>query len=311
VEKFVQLRHLQYFVAVAEASSFSGAAKKIHVAQSALSLQIAELEDAIGTVLLHRSVRGVQPTEAGKALLTEATLILRHLEKLPAIVRSTAGEIEGNVRLGMSSTLAGFLTGPLIDACRLALPQVNLQFYSGDSVSLSSRVDAGALDLAAIFEGASSATFKRNELFAQRLFLISRSPLDGRTGSIAQRELAALPLILPARPNSVRKIIDRVFEELNATPNIVTETDVFWSMVGAVQSGLGHAILPKGDFADVPGHATIAALVIEPPLYLTASIISRADAMPSAAVDAVRTVVMRFFTEYVRSKAAPGMEWSS
>jgi LysR family transcriptional regulator, nitrogen assimilation regulatory protein len=109
----------------------------------------------------------------------------------------------------------------------------------------------------------------------------------------------------------VRKIVDRVFEALNATPNVVTETDVFSSMLAAVQAGLGHAILPKGDFADVPGHATIAALIIEPPLYLTASMVSRVDAMPSAAVDAVHAVVVRFFTEYVRSKAAPGMEWST
>jgi LysR family nitrogen assimilation transcriptional regulator len=78
----------------------------IHVAQPALSQQIADLEARLGVPLLHRSARGVRPTAAGEALYREATSIIGRIEELPAIVRSTDGEIAGTVPLGMSATLA-------------------------------------------------------------------------------------------------------------------------------------------------------------------------------------------------------------
>src|SRR5271154_820602 len=104
----MQLRHLRYFVKIVEAGSFSRAAATIHVAQPALSQQMAELEERLGVILLHRSARGVRPTAAGDVLYREACSILRQMEKLPGIVRSTSGEAVGAVSLGMSSTLASF-----------------------------------------------------------------------------------------------------------------------------------------------------------------------------------------------------------
>jgi LysR family nitrogen assimilation transcriptional regulator len=88
----MQLRHLRYFVKIVEAGSFSRAASTIHVAQPALSQQIAELELKLGTSLLQRSARGVRPTAAGEVLYREASTILRLVEQLPGIVRSSGGE---------------------------------------------------------------------------------------------------------------------------------------------------------------------------------------------------------------------------
>ncbi len=75
----LQYRQLRYFVAVVEAGSISRAAGVVHVAQPALSQQIAELEDRIGTKLLLRTPRGVKPTSAGEVLFREAALILRKM----------------------------------------------------------------------------------------------------------------------------------------------------------------------------------------------------------------------------------------
>src|SRR5271155_5822066 len=79
----MQLRHLRYFVRIVEAGSFSRAAATIHVAQPALSHQIAELEEELGVTLLHRSARGVRPTAAGETLYREAAAILQLMEQLP------------------------------------------------------------------------------------------------------------------------------------------------------------------------------------------------------------------------------------
>src|SRR5271170_1846871 len=118
----MQLRHLRYFVKIVEAGSFSGAAAAIHIAQPALSQQVAELEQMLGVELLHRNARGVRPTPAGEILYAEASSILRQVERIPGMVLSAAGDPQGIVSVGMSSTLAASLAGALMEASRKTLP---------------------------------------------------------------------------------------------------------------------------------------------------------------------------------------------
>jgi LysR family nitrogen assimilation transcriptional regulator len=308
VDKILQLRHLQYFVAIAEAGSFSRAAATIHVAQSALSAQIAELEGSLGTELLHRSARGVRPTEAGAKLLLEATVILRQLEKLPGIVRSTATETEGTVALGMSSTLSGYLAGQFMDACRIAFPRIVLRFTTMDSLSLQSRIQNQTLDIAVGFEDDFAAGFKRIKLFRQRLFLISANVISAHKTTIDRQSVMELSLILPTPPNALRAVVDRWFKAFGASAKVSVETDVFFSMLGAVRSGLGYTIFPKGNFSDVPGHENVSAALIEPPMYLTASIITSADIPLSPAARAVTALIVQFFTDYLADNSLPGTE---
>ena len=96
----MQYRHLYYFVKIVEAGSFSQAARTIHVAQPALSQQIAELEASLGISLLQKSARGVRPTAAGQRFYEEASSILRRYENLPGLVRSSAGEVRDRLAWG-------------------------------------------------------------------------------------------------------------------------------------------------------------------------------------------------------------------
>jgi LysR family nitrogen assimilation transcriptional regulator len=305
----VQLRHLRYFVKIVEAGSFSRAAATIHVAQPALSQQIAELERELGVNLLHRSARGVRPTTAGEVLFREASAILRQMEQLPGVVRSAGGEIQGIVSLGMSSTLASFLSGPFLGACRGALPKVTLRLITGDSVMLKSRIEAGTLDLAAVFEDEPLPGFVRQPLFRQRLYLIRREPLPNNATVISMAQLAKQPLILPAQPNVSRDLLDRVFAAAGLTPNMVAEADVLSSMLSAVQTGMGDTILPKGDFSDVAGQDTLFPVPIEPPIFLTASILSSDESPLSQAADMVRDLIGRFVLDQMQTAKASGAEW--
>ena len=119
----MQLRHLRYFARIVEAGRFSRAATTVHIAQPALSQQIAELELDLGVPLLHRSARGVRTTPAGDILYREAVSILGRVCGLPELVRTTGPEIEGTVSVGASSTLAATLLGPFFEACRTAFSQ--------------------------------------------------------------------------------------------------------------------------------------------------------------------------------------------
>lgn len=304
----MNLRHLRYFVTVVDAGSFSRAAATIHVAQPALSRQVLELEQLLGTALLYRTARGVRATPAGQVLHREATAILRQIENLPDLVRSAGGQVEGIVALGMSSTVATAMAGPFMDALKSALPKVRLRLLTGDSVQLKARIDAGRLDLAVVFEDEPTAGFVRRPLFRQRLYLICRTPPDDRP-YVAIERLGELPVILPAHPNVTRSLLDRTFATAGITPSTVGEADILYSMLAAVQSGAGNTIIPKGDLADVPGYAALRALPIEPAIFLTAAIISASHEPLGPAAVRVRELLSRFIAGVVQATPPPGAEW--
>jgi LysR family transcriptional regulator, nitrogen assimilation regulatory protein len=305
----LHFRHLRYFVKIVEAGSFSRAAATIFVAQPALSQQIAELEEQLGVILLKRSARGVRPTAAGEILYREASAILRQVEQLPSIVRSSDGEAQGVVKFGMSSTLAATLAGTFIETCKSALPKVTLKFTVSDSQSIKAKIESQALDIAVVFEDELVPNFSRKPLFRQRLYLVCHQPLPKCTASILLSQIAKLPLILSGYPNVVRAVIDRAFAAAGLTPNVVAEADVMSSILSVVRTGIGNTILPKGDLSDIVGNDFAQPVLVEPPLFLTASIISSGDFPLTHAGEAVHGVLSKFVESHLRRTRAPGAEW--
>ena len=304
----MQLRHLRYFVKVVEAGSISRAAAMIHVAQPALSQQIAELEERLGVDVLQRHARGVRPTPAGEVLYREAVAILRQMERLPGIVRSSGGEPEGTVEVGMSSTLAANLGGDFIQACREHLPKVIVRFRVSDSETLKSNLGAQTIDLALVFEAQLPASYSRRPLFRQRLYYLDATRTDGKAATISVARLAKLPLVLPGASNLVRQVLDPKFREMKEPPNIVSEGDQFATIMSIVRQGLGGTVLPLGRWPSEDGERLPPPLLIEPPLYLTASVLWSADAALSRATEAVRAVLTNLVTDHVEKGDVPGLE---
>jgi LysR family transcriptional regulator, nitrogen assimilation regulatory protein len=305
----LQLRHLRYFVKIVEAGSFSRAAATIHVAQPALSQQIAELEERLGLTLLQRNPRGVRPTAAGEVLYREASSILRQMEQLPGIVRSSGGQVEGAVSVGMSSTLAAAFTGGFIEACRAQLPKVTLKFAVGDSESIKARVQTNTIDMAVVFEDELVPIFARKPLFQQRLYLVRPGKAASQAASISFEEAAKLPLILPSAPNVTRVLLDRAFAAAGLTPTVIAEADVLSSILSTVQTGIGSTIIPKGDLSDIASDGLAKPLLIEPPLSLTASVISSGDFPLTHAGEAVRDFLIQFVQAELGKTEPPGAQW--
>jgi LysR family nitrogen assimilation transcriptional regulator len=304
----MQFRHLRYFAKIVEAGSFSRAAALIHIAQPALSKQIAELEDEFGVTLLHRSARGITPTVAGEVLYQEALKLMRQVDNLPAIVRSSQGDVQGVVCFGMASTMAPALTGKMLEICRNTLPKVTLRFVTGDSLTLREKVAARAIDIAIVFEDEPEGGFTREVLFRQRLYLASPKGAAHAT-SISLQEISALPLVLPTPTNVLRRLVDRVFAQANIALAPIAESDLFDVMMSAVETGLGHAILPKGDFSDVLGHQDIATTPIEPPVYMTACLVSAQDAPLTQAALAIEASLLTFIRGQLEETSFKGAEW--
>jgi LysR family nitrogen assimilation transcriptional regulator len=302
----MKLRQLRYFVTIVDAGSFTRAAQVAHVAQPALSQQIADLEDQLGVTLLQRSARGVAATAARERLYVEASAILRRMGRLSEVVRGQGEEVEGNVSIGMAFPLASQLAGPIMAACRTAVPKVRLKFSSGGSIQLAARIREHALDLAVIFEDEPHAGCVGVPLFERRLFLLRRANGSVASGSIKFHELAGLPLVLPHQPNIVRLVLDKLFAEAGIEPHVAAEADVSTDMLAAVQAGVGDTILPLGDTDELPGN--ISAQAIEPAVLLTASVVSSSETPLAAAGEAVLDFIAGFVKQHLSEHPASGVE---
>ncbi len=128
----IELRHLRYFVAVAEEESFTAAAHRVHVTQQVLSTQIRKLEDAVGTRLLQRSSRGVTPTPAGTAFLAAARETLAVLDRGVTAARNAARVTSGTLSVGISMAAGGDTRTMLLTAFERAYPRVGVRLVTFD-----------------------------------------------------------------------------------------------------------------------------------------------------------------------------------
>jgi LysR family nitrogen assimilation transcriptional regulator len=305
----MQFRQLRYFVKIVDAGSFSRAASVVHVAQPALSQQIAELEERLGVMLLQRSARGVRPTAAGEILYREASAILHQLDQLPSAIRPSSGEPEGTVSLGLISSLAPKLVGGILEECRTCLPKVTIRMSDADSLGLESRIAAGSVDIAVLYEDEFTTALTRMPLFQQKLYVISLEAVPGQTNVISLRRLAEMPLVLPGITNGRRVLIERVFADAKLKPNVALEADSLSSEMWAVRNKIGCTILPVGDMSHFGPNAFAKPLLIEPAIHLTCSLVHSADLPLTNAGEAVRDFLLDFIERRVSQADMPGTEW--
>jgi DNA-binding transcriptional LysR family regulator len=138
----VELRHLRYFVAVAEEASFTAASRRLYVAQQVLSEQVRQLEGTLGVGLLHRSSRGVTLTPAGEAFLEGARDTLARLDRAEATARNVAGAETGVLTVGLGTSTPGEVSSALLREFECLYPGVTVRFKSFDLAHPS----AGLLD---------------------------------------------------------------------------------------------------------------------------------------------------------------------
>jgi LysR family nitrogen assimilation transcriptional regulator len=298
----IQLRHLRYFVKIVTAGSFSRAAALLYVAQPALSSQIAELEEELGMKLLHRSARGVRPTDEGELLLKEAQELLRRFDELPEKLRAGKSQITGSVQLGVPAVLTKAIAGEFMMACRSALPDVTLSFASGDSSVLRGRVVERTLDLALVFEHDPLPGLSRIELFRQLMYVLHIDEAHRDTASIRYADLGTWPLL--SSGSIWRQVMVRKYAALGITPNIVAETQDLPSHLAAVSAGIGAIFLPV---SSIPGADNIIFTPISD-FHLTASLVWPHDVQLSRAAEAVSALLVPFIARYIEEKQPPGTE---
>jgi LysR family nitrogen assimilation transcriptional regulator len=121
----VELRQLRYYVAILDHGSLSRAARVLHVAQPALTQQLRQLEEELGTQLLHRTAQGMLATDAGKVFYEHAQAILKQVGDAKSAVAHSAEKPAGAVTVGLPQSISGALALPLLKAVRASYPDIN------------------------------------------------------------------------------------------------------------------------------------------------------------------------------------------
>jgi DNA-binding transcriptional LysR family regulator len=244
----MELRHLRYFVAVAETLSFARAARALNLSQPPLSRQIRALEDELGTALFARTKRSVQLTPAGAALLPEARRLLREADGLKAgALRLAAGEV-GTLALGFISVAAYNLLPELAPEFRRRHPGVKLALQEATTDVLLAGLRQGDLDVGLVLPPVDAPGLEYVPLVQDTL--IAALPADaaqarGR-GPIRLASLAGEPFILfPRRVGtSLYDAIVGACRRAGFAPRIEQEAIQMQTIVSLVAARMGVALVP-------------------------------------------------------------------
>jgi len=242
----MELRHLRYFVAVAEALSFARAAERLHLSQPPLSRQIRALEDELGTPLFARTKRSVRLTPAGAALLPEARRLLRDADGLKAGARQLAAGEVGALALGFISVAAYNMLPELAPEFRRRHPGVKLALQEATSDVQLPALRQGELDVGLVLPPVAEPGLEYAPLLHEALMAALPTGTSRGRGPVALASLRDEPFVLIPRQvgTSLYDAIVGACQRAGFSPRIEQEAIQMQTIVSLVAAGMGVALVP-------------------------------------------------------------------
>lgn len=286
----VELRHLRYFCAVAEEMHVTRAAKRLRVAQPALTQQVKALEAELCTKLLRRVGRAIELTEAGAAFWREAQAILDQVRAAALIAQQTARGLAGRVAIGLTETasFAAPVTAVLREA-RERWPQVEFSLTQGRSNDLVPALIERRIDIAFMRSPAPEMDALQWRPFLTEGVVVvapDTHPLAVQS-SIEVSALGGEPLVLPrgrAGDATIRTQMGAAFARVGHEPNIVQETPEYIMAINLAAAGIGLALVPAVLTGLRRDGVVYRPLNCRPPLVTEIIVVSRAgDPAPAIA----------------------------
>ncbi len=262
----MNLRQLKYFVRVVEVRNLTRAAEALHVAQPALSQQMALLEEKLGASLLIRGPKGVSPTEEGLLLYRHAQTILRQVDSTRSLLSRASDQITGSVSVGLASSTARILSLPLMQRVKAELPAIVLEIVDVPSADLTKFVLQGRIDFSLSPDQRPLNGLMHEALLHEELLLLTPPSWQLPHGKQNTADIAKMPLILPSLPNTLRARVDHAFLTAGYTINLYAEASTSAILIPAVRMGAAATILPYSAAHVEISEGTIAAHSTEIPL---------------------------------------------
>ena len=246
--QIMELRHLRYFVAVAEEQNITRAATRLRVSQPPLSRHIRDLEDELGVELLTRNAHSVRLTEAGRLFLNEARAVLLRAEQATQAVRAVANGLNGEIHVGYAPSLAVELLPTSLHVFQNECPGVRVHLHDLATQDMLEKLRSEDLHVALVIQPDKSTlrglTFELLRTYPVSVATSPAHPL-ARSRSISLAKIRDERLI-----TYTRKEYPDYHQWLNALygheePNIAEEYDSVTSLIAAVESGRGIALVPQ------------------------------------------------------------------
>jgi DNA-binding transcriptional LysR family regulator len=249
------LRHIRAFLALARAGSFTRAAAELHVSQPTLTVQIQQLEAAVGVKLFDRNKRHVALTPAGRDLQVPLERILLDVEAIAASTDELLAHRRGLVTVAALPSVAAGLLPRAIRMLSEAYPGITVRVFDGMASAVAAMVKAGQADF-----GVSSQTYGDRELTSHVLIMdrlcavVAAHHALAKKRSMTLHELAKHPLILMLKDSSSRQVVDLAFNREGLVSNVAYEATYGTTVAGLAQAGLGIGILPESMVGASPLH---------------------------------------------------------
>ena len=243
----LELRHLRYFVAVAEELHFGRAALRLHLAQPPLSQQIRKLEEILGYPLFLRTSRAVKLTSAGEVFLERARRTLRNVQEDMEEARSVGRGEEGFLRVGFIGSAMLTAVPSMLGRYRRLYPKVNLQLHESYTSAVVQKLLKGELDAGFLRDGGETDGLRVERLFSEPFIAVlpSKHAL-AKYKTISPRELGEEPFVFFA-PSAGTLAYEKpvsLCEQHGFRPRVVQEAPQWLTIMRLVGAGLGVTIAP-------------------------------------------------------------------
>jgi DNA-binding transcriptional LysR family regulator len=242
----MEIRQLRAFVAIADSGTFTAGARRVHVTQAAISMQIRQLEMELGARLFVRAPRRVILTEAGEHLLLRARQILREHDAAIDEIAELAGAERGRLRIGSASAMVTTETLPnLLRELRSQHTHAEITVISGTSEALVDQILAGEMDIALVSLPVEARGIQTERLSEDQLVAIAspRHRLAKQT-TVSPYTLAGEKLILGERGGNTRRLIDQFFAQAGVDLTISMELSRQAAIRRMVEKDMGVGIVP-------------------------------------------------------------------
>jgi len=291
----MELRHLRYFVAVAESLHFGRAAQQLRIAQPSLSHQIRQLESELQTKLFERSKKRVTLTESGQLFLEESRLILEHADRAALTARTGKRSETGQIRVGFDYWIDWTKLGEAVRRFDEAHPTVHVQLFSMSSAQQIAALHEARIDVGLVRPPVTDPRLSSEDLLAESFVLaLAENHRFAAHKRIALTSLRDERFIIAERESlpALYDLTFRLFHDAGFMPKVHHEVDYPGMVLGLVATGVGISLVPLSASSIPYTGIRFVRLQRSPPILETTVVWRREDVPPilSAFLQVVRDV---------------------